>query len=253
MRKIKRIIAALCMAATLLALPACSQTQDESASTLDLSTSTQISMVSEALVSQIVSIPEEELDGMIASQEQSRNYVLSEALTSWKNMIPDTGAFVEVQSATAELQDNEYVCDLVAQFEERLVDCQVYFDAESGEPTAISFAPRYTTGERMQRAGLNTLIGMGTVFIVLIFISLLIYCFKYINVLDAKMKKKEAPAESAPVSGPEELVEAEPEENLADDLELVAVITAAIAASEDVPADGLVVRSIKRAPKSRWK
>ena len=43
------------------------------------------------------------------------------------------------------------------------------------------------------------------------------------------------------------------EEELADDLELVAVITAAIAASENTPADGLVVRSIKRAPASKWK
>ena len=36
------------------------------------------------------------------------------------------------------------------------------------------------------------------------------------------------------------------EENLVDDLELVAVITAAIAASENARADGLVVRSIIR-------
>ena len=43
------------------------------------------------------------------------------------------------------------------------------------------------------------------------------------------------------------------EEELTDDLELVAVITAAIAASENTSADGLVVRSIKRAPVSKWK
>ena len=43
------------------------------------------------------------------------------------------------------------------------------------------------------------------------------------------------------------------EEDLTDDLELVAVITAAIAASEDTPADGLVVRSIRRVPGSKWK
>ena len=43
------------------------------------------------------------------------------------------------------------------------------------------------------------------------------------------------------------------EENLVNDLELVAVITAAISAYTDTPADGLVVRSIKRKPKSRWK
>ena len=107
------------------------------------------------------------------AQEDANNHVLVEALTSWKNMIPDTGAFVSVESSAADRQDDEYVCDIVAQFEERKVDCQVYFDMETGEPTAISFAPRYTTGERLERAGLNTLIGMGTVFCVLIFISLI--------------------------------------------------------------------------------
>jgi hypothetical protein len=35
--------------------------------------------------------------------------------------------------------------------------------------------------------------------------------------------------------------------------ELIAVITAAIAAATSVPADGLVVRSIRRAENSRWK
>ena len=43
------------------------------------------------------------------------------------------------------------------------------------------------------------------------------------------------------------------EEELVDDLELVAVITAAIAAFDNTSADGLVVRSIKRAPGAKWK
>ena len=42
-------------------------------------------------------------------------------------------------------------------------------------------------------------------------------------------------------------------EDAMDDLELVAVITAAIAASMGTSTDGFVVRSIRRAGKSRWK
>ena len=38
-----------------------------------------------------------------------------------------------------------------------------------------------------------------------------------------------------------------------NDLELVAVITAAIAASTNSSTDSLVVRSIKRAPGAKWK
>mgnify|MGYP000898117842 CR=1 FL=1 len=41
-------------------------------------------------------------------------------------------------------------------------------------------------------------------------------------------------------------------EDLTDDLELVAVIAAAIAASEGTSTDGFVVRSIKRRKSNKW-
>ena len=103
----------------------------------------------------------------------------------------------------------------------------------------------------LEKALLNTLLGMGTVFVVLIFICLLISCFKYIPKLQDKFSKKAAPepakAAPAPVTAAlEEEAEAE------DDLELVAVITAAVAASMGSSTDGFVVRSIKRASNRKW-
>lgn len=94
-----------------------------------------------------------------------------------------------------------------------------------------------------------TLIGMGVVFLVLIFISFIISLFKYIPGSGAYHKKEktiEAPAvpakaESVPV------VSAAP--TVSDDGQLVAVITAAIKAymdSQGVQGDGYVVRSIRR-------
>lgn len=106
--------------------------------------------------------------------------------------------------------------------------------------------PSYTTGEKMGKAGMNTLIGMGTVFVVLIFISFIISLFKYISVFENRKKEKEAaatPATNVQESAAPVVTE---EEDLADDLELVAVITAAIAASEGTSTDGLVVRSIRK-------
>lgn len=113
----------------------------------------------------------------------------------------------------------------------------------------------------MLTALLNTLMGMGTVFLVLIFISLVISLFKYIPVLAARMearkqRKKEEerrgipgrPAPKRPIL-PEDIErEPEMEEELVYDGELVAVIMAAILACEGeaVSADKLVVRSIKR-------
>lgn len=97
-----------------------------------------------------------------------------------------------------------------------------------------------TLGQKMGKAGLNTIMSMAIVFAVLIAISLLISSFILFN---SSQKKQTAAESTQPVAAPA----AATEENLVDDLELVAVITAAIAAaSETESADGLVVRSIIR-------
>ena len=85
---------------------------------------------------------------------------------------------------------------------------------------------------------------MGIVFIVLIFIALIIAQFKHLGNIFNKPKEIPAtvlePVPAAPVV-------IEEEEDLTDDLELVAVITAAIAAaSENECTDGLIIRSIIR-------
>ena len=71
------------------------------------------------------------------------------------------------------------------------------------------------------------------------------------NNIEKKAKKNEPVAPAAPVTFAAPEVEEE-EEDLTDDLELVAVITAAIAASENTSGDGFVVRSIKKANKRNW-
>lgn len=105
----------------------------------------------------------------------------------------------------------------------------------------------------MPEALINTALGMGTVFIVLILISFIIYLLKFIpDLLDRSSKKKEK-VDSAPVSAPKPAPQAAPSPvaKQPDDSQLVAVITAAIAAAMEqegtpVPADGLVIRSIKK-------
>lgn len=108
--------------------------------------------------------------------------------------------------------------------------------------------------ENLITALLNTVLGMGTVFVILIFISFLISLFKYIPILEEKLKRSKkqdqkpepAPAVRVPVPAPE------PVKKLTNDSELVAVITAAVVAASGVEsADKLIVRSIKRVNKRR--
>ena len=98
---------------------------------------------------------------------------------------------------------------------------------------------------------MNTILGMGTVFLVLIFLAFVISLLKYIPMLQEKFTKKteknktpvkEVPKAEVPVV----------EEELTDDEELVAVITAAIAAADESVSDGFVVRSIRRRKSNKW-
>ncbi len=101
---------------------------------------------------------------------------------------------------------------------------------------------------------LNTLIGMGTVFIVLILISIIIFLLKFVPKMferkaAASISQPEKKAEDrapAPAPAPEQ----EPVVN--NDTQIAAVIMAAIAARMEtetgvpVSPEGLVIRSIKK-------
>jgi len=109
--------------------------------------------------------------------------------------------------------------------------------------------------DAMAEAAVNTVIGISVVFLALLFISFVISLFKYINKFEQKLANKKAgkaaPAPQ-PAPAPAPVVEAAPE---TDDLELIAVITAAIHAYEEAQGNSvigdLVVRSIKKR-NSRW-
>ena len=116
-----------------------------------------------------------------------------------------------------------------------------------------------TFGEKMARAGMNTLLGMGTVFIVLIFISVIISCFNYIPKLQAWLGsrgKSQGETEAEVIIAEKQVTEeVSPEDHCGeksdiDNKELVAVIAAAIAALEGVSTEDFVVRSIRK--RSNW-
>lgn len=102
--------------------------------------------------------------------------------------------------------------------------------------------------EALLEACMHTLLGVGTVFAMLIVMSLIIYCFRFIPVLQKKLADRknptaEAQKTAAAASVPVNTV---PAAAKTDDTELVAVIAAVIAASEQIPLDSFVVRTIKR-------
>ena len=110
--------------------------------------------------------------------------------------------------------------------------------------------------ELFYNALMNTLMGMGTVFVVLIFISLIISLFVYVPKIEAMLKgekKQEQTVASDRVPYAPPVIEEEDDEELVEDEALVAVIMAAIMAyqgGESNSTDKLVVRSIRRAKRT---
>lgn len=188
--------------------------------------------------------------------------------------------FLSLVDADVEEKADTVVVTLTAVYDDRDVEYSFVYEenpayAYSYELTGqnvlaykvkeINVAPEYTFREQMAKAGSNTLIGMGTVFVVLIVISLIIAQLEKMakaitncsNKVSAwwqgrKEKKKvtDVGAEEQPVSGqttPGTAVTAA--SSPMEDTQLVAVITAAITAASVASggSDKLIVRSIKKA------
>ena len=184
-------------------------------------------------------------------------------IDSWSKASQEAGKFISVGDATVEYgsKGDTLIVDVDAQFEKRDAVIEfVYKDDYNKTLTSYAVNVNYSFGEKMSKAGLNTLMGMGTVFIVLILLSFVISCFGLINKAQqaAENKKREAAGDSGKPAVTEQAAVVSASVDSNDEDELAAVISAAIAAYEAdrgiSPADagGYYVRSIRRRTNNKW-
>ncbi len=190
----------------------------------------------------------------IVSQGAIEQYVDQPALYNgflgWESALSDIGTYEGVSGGSVSFAEDEVIIKLDVLGSSHAADVEIVLDSALATYIGITTNVHYSTGEIMAKAGMNTLIGMGTVFVVLILISLIISCFTFISKFEKRQKKQEAPAPAAAAPVVEQIAA---KEELSDDTELVAVIAAAIAAYEGAAStDGFVVRSIRKSNKSKW-
>lgn len=169
-----------------------------------------------------------------------------DAVSSWLDLVDEYGDVKDATNGkdfTVTKSGGTLTTDMTLTFGKQDVTYELVYDSVTMEVTGISLTPVQTMGQKLAKAGQNTAISMSIVFCVLILISLIIYCFKFIALIGNKPKKAEAKSEP---EKKEAVVAAAPATDLTDDTELVAVISAAIAASEGTTTEGFVVRSINR-------
>lgn len=188
---------------------------------------------------------------------------LTSAATSYSSALEDMGS-VQNLTFTSEEEYYAFLSDIEIDMSAKEVIANIPLDGEmkdanveiifnrKGVVTSMTTNVEYSFGELMTNAALNTLLGMGTVFAVLILICFIISGFKLISKAEAAFKNKASKKEIKEEAVNNTIAQIEEREELADDLELVAVIAAAIASYEGTSTDGFVVRSIRKANRNKW-
>lgn len=242
-RKLKSLLAMVCVLALTLAMSVCAFAAD----TVTEDEVANYKSAAETLISQIAGFSDEEIENYLAQDDA----FTTATMESWKSVKDELGAYSSIVSQDVEKDGDVVTISTVAQFEKAKADVVLMLDLGQQMYTSMTYSVQYSLTANMQRAGMNTLMGIGIVFLMLVFLSFVIGLFKYIEKFQNVGKKKaaeEAPkAEEAPAPAIAQSEAAD--EDFADDLELVAVISAAIAAYENTSGDSFVVRSIKKSNK----
>ena len=242
-RKLKSLLAMVCVLALTLAMSVCAFAAD----TVTEDEAANYKSAAETMISQIAGFSDEEIENYLAQDDA----FTTATMESWKSVKDELGAYSSIVSQDVEKDGDVVTISTVAQFEKAKADVVLMLDLGQQMYTSMTYSVQYSLAANMQRAGMNTLMGIGIVFLMLLFLSFVIGLFKYIEKFQNVGKKKaaeEAPkAEEAPAPAIAQSEAAD--EDFADDLELVAVISAAIAAYENTSGDSFVVRSIKKSNK----
>ncbi len=236
-----KIILMVSILVCMLSMCSCEKQVDEAELMLDA----QLQMACEQAAGTLADMSPEEISyyqSYYASQENGEIY--TDLMTKWFEIQPQVGKYVELKDFSVEKTGKTISAVQVISFEKRDVKLTYVLNANTKEVTAINVDMVYSLGEIMSKAGLNTVMGIGIVFLILILICLIIYCFSIIPVIQDKLSKnkKDMKIEVAEktVVTPVQIQKG------TDDLELIAVISAAIAAQTGASTDDFVVRSIKR-------
>ena len=259
----KRILTLFCVIACVFGLTACGSAE-KSYSEMEQNKLDRCEMISEYVYEFVSGMSEEDATRITKEYKKHENAAVFESnfggieakfgaiegmITTYRQMVSDMGGVKETGDLTSAIVGKEIVVTMPVTGND--CDGQITFTytndlftkfIEGNAVANTTFKQKMEeAGSHMGDAGLNTLLGMGSVFIVLILISLIIASFGLFK------KKPEVKKEEVKQAAPAAPVV---EEELTDDTELVAVIMAAIRAYEGSgagSADGFVVRSIKKA------
>ena len=254
--RFKKILLTLVMSLAMLSLFGCAQQSTVEPMTPE--TEASIGYLADSMFQQIISMSDEDVQDLIDAYSEQQDTIMVNGLNAWLSSEEDLGEFVGVKS-TEVTQDTagDYTASILAEFEQRDCEFTLGVNRRMTKYTNLGFSPVYTMNELMMEGLGNLVIGMGVVFVVLLFLAWVISLFKYIHVFTDKAEKKHeaeekkaepviaAPAAPAPAMAPVAAA--------SSDEEMAVVLAMTIAASEEHTRrhyeelqNGITVRKLRR-------
>ena len=153
-------------------------------SEIDDQTKTTIETTAEGLTDTIIPLTDEE----IAAYQESGDAFTESAMTAWDSVREELGDLKETGSAEIEFSDDQYTATVPAEFEKEDAEFIYVFD-KNLTPTSMSVDVKYSFATTMKNAALNTVMGLGTVFVILVMLIFLISLFQFIPGSGAQQEK----------------------------------------------------------------
>ena len=143
--------------------------------------------------SQVAQLTSMDANGNYISLNDTKIEDFEGVVDAWVAADKELGAFVSADNDfEIEQKGSDTTATVKVKFKNRDADVILAFDSATARLKNMTVNGDYSRGEVLKKAGLNTLLGMGTVFVVLIIIALVISLFNFLpGVKESKPGKKE--------------------------------------------------------------
>ena len=120
-------------------------------------------------------------DDDLANMEASDQQFYARAAEAWEEAKADLGEVKSLEDGTLEVDGDFVTCTIPGEFEKNPGIVRVFWNISTGTPvpTDLTITVEESKGVLIGQAGMNTIIGIGTVFVMLIFLIFVISSFDY--------------------------------------------------------------------------
>lgn len=261
---LNKLLVILCIITCTFGVTACSSSNQDLGTKMKYDEVT-IQSIAEFMVKNVlVSLNDSQADQLMALSDAQIEQMFSKqvgfsvdgaafrkGLESWQSVRNDIGNISDMKSTTVTADGaNVYVTALLAG-KNRNCEIKITFD-DKNKVTGLVIEPEYLLGERIEKVCTDNFSVVVIAFAVLLLISLSLSVMTFCRGGGRADRKKQADKDYLVNQTISQIIQ---KEELSDDLELVAVITAAIAEYEKSnggTGEGFVVRSIKKSGNRKW-